>query len=155
MRHKKWTEKEMVDTIKRSTSYGQVLRTFGLREAGGNYQTIRNVAKQNKISLSHFKGKGWSKGRTALNAIPLKNLLVKGCHYPTSKFKHRIFREGLLVNECSECGLKPEWNGKKLVLELDHKNGDHHDNRIRNLRILCPNCHSQTDNFRGRKLRAG
>ena len=150
---RKWTTQQMEKAIREHISYSGVLKQLGMRAAGGNFQTIRNFAKKHAISLDHFKGKGWAKGETAKNAIPLKDLLVKDCYYSTSKFKKRIFKAELLDNKCSECGLESEWNEKPIVLEIDHKNGDRYDNRISNLRVLCPNCHSQTPNFRGRKLR--
>ena len=77
----------------------------------------------------------------------LKNILVKDCTYTNmARLKKRVLREGLLGYVCSMCGIK-EWNGKPLVLQLDHINGDNRDNRIENLRLLCPNCHSQTETF--------
>ena len=67
--------------------------------------------------------------------------------------KMRLVNEGYKNLECEECGIQNEWNGKSIVLELDHMNGDNKDNRLENLKILCPNCHSQTPTFRGRKLK--
>ena len=68
----------------------------------------------------------------------------------TTKLKERIIREGIIPYECALCGNKGEWNGKKLVLQLDHINGKHFDHRKENLRFLCPNCHSQTETFSGK-----
>ena len=56
--------------------------------------------------------------------------------------------------ECSQCGIS-EWNNKPLTLELEHKNGNNRDNRVENLCLICPNCHSQTDTFRGRNINTG
>lgn len=148
---RKWTTQQMSKAIRENISYSGVLKQLGMRTAGGNFQTIRNFAKKHEISLDHFKGQGWAKGQPARNAIPLKDLLVRDCYYSTSKLRKRIFKAKLLKNECCICGLEPEWHGRKLVLEIDHKNGNHYDNRLSNLRVLCPNCHSQTPNFRGRK----
>lgn len=64
-----------------------------------------------------------------------------------------MINEGLKEDKCEICGQLPEWNGKPLVLQLDHINGDHYDNRIENLRIVCPNCHTQTDTFGTKKLK--
>jgi 5-methylcytosine-specific restriction endonuclease McrA len=55
-----------------------------------------------------------------------------------------------LKYECSACGLKDSWQDKKLVLQIEHKNGNRKDNRLKNLTFLCPNCHSQTETFAGR-----
>lgn len=71
----------------------------------------------------------------------------------TQRVKERLLQEGILKEQCTECGVGNEYNGKPLVLELDHINGKRNDHRLKNLRILCPNCHSQTPTFRGRKLK--
>ena len=73
------------------------------------------------------------------------------------RIKFRLIREGYVKNECGVCGIGPEWNGNPLVFHLDHINGDNKDNRIENFRLLCPNCHSQTEtytwkNYRRKKL---
>jgi hypothetical protein len=76
---------------------------------------------------------------------------VEGSTYTcTNTLKVRLLREGLLVNRCYECGMEPLWQGKRLVLILDHRNGDNTDNRLENLRLLCPNCNSQQPTFAGK-----
>ena len=72
---------------------------------------------------------------------------------PRAFVKKIILRENLLPYVCAECQMGPEWNGKKLVLRLDHKNGTRNDDRLENLRFLCPNCDSQTDTFCGRNIK--
>lgn len=86
-------------------------------------------------------------------SVELATLLVRGKVASTSYLKRRLIREGVLKNECSECELAPMWNGRRLVLQLDHRNGDSEDNRRENLRLLCPNCHSQTDTYAGKNKR--
>lgn len=66
--------------------------------------------------------------------------------------KRYILRNNLLPYECVLCGMGPEWNGKPITLQLDHINGINNDHRLENLRILCPNCHSQTDTFAGKNI---
>lgn len=81
--------------------------------------------------------------------IPLERLLREGrC---ATNIKNRLLKAGLLAEQRSECGLR-EWRGKKLVIQIDHINGIHSDNRLENLRMLCPNCHSQKETFGTRKL---
>ena len=88
--------------------------------------------------------------------LTLEELLVEeGTAYTSSAIKKRILQAELLVNECSVCGLLPEWNGKKLTLQLDHINGEATDWRIENLRMICPNCHTQTDTFCGENIGNG
>ena len=69
-------------------------------------------------------------------------------------FKNKLINQGILKNECYKCGSGPIYNNKPLNLHLDHINGNHSDNTLENLRILCPNCHSQTDNFCGKNKKS-
>jgi len=83
--------------------------------------------------------------------IPLEDILAgKYPNYYRCNLKSRMLKEGLLENICDECGVGPTWNGKPIVIELDHINGINDDHRKENLRMLCPNCHSQTKTFKGR-----
>jgi HNH endonuclease len=82
-------------------------------------------------------------------AAPLENLLVEGRRTHRFNLKRRLLREGLKENACEVCGLS-EWRGRPLSLALHHINGKGDDNRLENLQLLCPNCHSQTENFAGR-----
>lgn len=81
--------------------------------------------------------------------------ILKGLHpkYTTAKVKKRLIDEGYIEQKCDWCGIKDQWNGKPIVLHLDHINGINNDHRLENLRLLCPNCHSQTDTFAGKGKR--
>jgi hypothetical protein len=83
--------------------------------------------------------------------IQLKEIL-EGKHpsFQTYKLKIRLLKEGIFKNECNICGLD-SWLGKPLMIELDHIDGNSHNHKIDNLRMLCPNCHSQTHTFRSKK----
>lgn len=70
-----------------------------------------------------------------------------------TRLKKRLVDENILEYKCAICGNTGTWQGKKLTLQLDHINGEHTDNRVENLRFLCPNCHSQTDTFGSRQRR--
>ena len=83
----------------------------------------------------------------------LDDILVENSNSDRGHLKRRLIREGILAEECVGCGTGPEWNGKPLTLALDHINGVNNDNRLENLRLLCPNCHSQTDTFAGRNVK--
>lgn len=82
--------------------------------------------------------------------IPLDKVLVENSNYDRGKLKKRLLQAGLLRNECYDCGQLPEWNNKPLILHIEHINGVGNDNRIDNLAMLCPNCHSQTETYGGR-----
>jgi 5-methylcytosine-specific restriction endonuclease McrA len=99
--------------------------------------------KENNINISHFRpGRGRS--------TPIENFLKEDTIFRNAIIKIRILKEGLLKYTCVLCGLGSTWNGKDLSLQLDHINGISTDNRLSNLRFLCPNCHAQTDTFRGK-----
>lgn len=82
-------------------------------------------------------------------AAPIELYLVSGRNTCRTHLKKRLLMEGIKENRCEECGLS-EWLGRPLSMALHHVNGDGRDNRLPNLQLLCPNCHSQTDNFSGR-----
>ena len=149
----RYPESELIEAVRSSTSIRQVLSKLGLAEAGGNYSIVKRRIQRLGISTAHFNGQGWRKGisKPVIIARPLSDLLQRGTHFQSYKLKKRLFAEGLKTPRCESC-LKTEWLGRPIALELDHINGDSTDNRIENLRILCPNCHALTSTYRGRKL---
>ena len=151
-RKRSWTSEQLKEAVVSSGSYRQVLSKLGLREAGGNYVQIRKYIGEYGLDTSHFHGKLWSKGRKLpfKPRIQLEDLLRKGVSFPSYKLKKRLFQAKIKLEKCEECG----WNQKAVEgyspVELDHINGDATDNRIENLRILCPNCHSLQSTHRGK-----
>ena len=143
-RKRSWTIEQLKEAAKNSTSYRQVLGKLGLREAGGNYDQVKKYIKEYNININHFSGKAWNKGLKGIGRpiIPLEKILVKNSTYQSFKLKNRLFKAELKRKECEECGWTKVSEDGYLPLELDHINGDRHDNRLTNLMILCPNCHS-------------
>jgi hypothetical protein len=146
-----WTRKDLEDAVKKSTSIRQALSCLGLVEAGGNYVQVKKYMKIYGLDTTHFKGQGWNKGMRGIGRpkILLSDILVNGSTYQSYKLKKRLFKVGLKSQECEECGWAQRADDGRLPLELDHINGDNTDNRIENLRILCPNCHSLKPSHRG------
>lgn len=152
MRYKSWDEAKLKNAVLHSTSIRQVINRLGLKEAGGNYSQIGKFLVLYKIDTSHFKGKAWNKGLKGIGKplIPIDQILVKNSYYQSYKLKKRLFDTRLKDPKCELCGWAQKSLDGRLPLELDHINGDNHDNRLENLRVLCPNCHSLQPTHRGR-----
>jgi 5-methylcytosine-specific restriction endonuclease McrA len=152
LRKRRWTEEDLRKAAKESISIRQILHCLKLKEAGGNYTQIQKYLKIFDIETIHFKGRGWNKGtkRPYRPITPLEEILVENSMFQSHKLKNRLFSIGLKKPLCEECGWAKKSNDGRLPLELDHINGNNHDNRLENLRILCPNCHSLKPTHRGR-----
>ena len=144
-----YSEQELREAVKTSTSIRQVLDKLNIVPAGGNYQTTNRRIQKLDIDTTHFTGQAWNKGRVIGPKRPIEEYLTENSVVQSFKLKSRLIAEGLKQHKCECCGIT-EWNGKPAPIELDHINGNHHDNRLENLRILCPNCHAQTDTYRGK-----
>lgn len=170
---------KIVELLKENKSYSEIIKELGCAKSTISYhakklglaknstqksydwkevQEIYNLTKSPTQTISHFGMSNRSFDKALKRGdldwvdpkIPLKELLVSG-RKKTSRthLKARLKQEGLLENKCYFCGIS-EWQEKPLSLQLEHKNGDKHDNRLENLELLCPNCHSQTSTFSGR-----
>jgi len=141
--------------VSRSNTIREILKHFGLSNKGGNYKTLKKRLNSDGIDYSHIAlGHGHNKGKTFnKEKTPLEEILVEHSTFSRNHLKKRLIKEGILENKCSICGLKNSWQQKELVMVLDHINGISDDNRIENLRLICPNCNSQTSTFAGRRFK--
>jgi hypothetical protein len=155
MRKRSWTKEQLKKAVITSFSYRKVLSMLGLREAGGNYAQIKKYITEYGLNTEHFKGKGWNAGFEGgyKPRVSLKEVLIKGSDIQSFKLKKRLFKEKLKPQHCEECGWKKKTPDGRLPLELHHINGNGKDNRLKNLIILCPNCHSLKSNYRGRNIK--
>lgn len=136
-------EKELLQQlVKECSSFAEILRKQGKAVSGAAVKILKEKLDTYKIPY-HFITIHKEIGKSR----PLSEILTQGVDYQSSKLKKRLVKEGYKEDKCELCGQLPQWNGKPLVLQLDHINGDHFDNRLENLRIVCPNCHTQTDTF--------
>ena len=152
---RKWTDDWFISAVKTSKSYAEVIRKLGLKVAGSNYDTVKRKIKELNLDISHMTHSGWNVGLKFIpnKAQPLSEILVINSTFVnTNKLKKRLLKEGLKEYKCEICK-QTEWLGKPIPLELHHVNGIKDDLRIENLQILCPNCHAQTDNYRGKVLK--
>lgn len=149
-----YDQEKLNEVVSSSFSVANVCRELGLKPCGGNYKTINNKIKEWNIDISHFTGQAWNQGDRFVNfgkKYKLNDILIENSPYNnTTHLKERLYKENYKKKECEECHIT-SWNNKEIIFELEHINGIPNDNRINNLKILCPNCHSQTSTFRNNK----
>lgn len=151
MKRVNYTKELLEEKIQNCYSFAELCRRLGLKPEGSNPKTVRKKLDEFGVDYSHFTGKAWNKNSE--NPVYREKYLPNLCEHSslsTSNTKELVYRLGLKENRCEICGIS-EWQGKPITCELHHINGDSTDNRIENLQILCPNCHSQTENFRNKK----
>jgi hypothetical protein len=152
MGKKNWNDEDLMEAVRAAHSYRKVIQLLGLIPAGGNYVQVQYRIKALGLDTSHFKGMGWNKGTTYHTSVrpPIASLLVLGSRVQSYKLKKRLFEEGIKIPQCELCGWAEKALDGRIPVELDHINGDRDDNRLDNLRILCPNCHSLQPTHRGK-----
>jgi len=154
-RNVKYTKELLEPLVKESISVAQVIRKLGLREAGGTHTHLSSKFKKYSLNTSHFLGRAANCGKNHKGSKKKKwqEILIKrkGNRRQKAYQLRRALIESGREYICECCGQKPEWNGKELRLQVDHKNGDWLDDQPDNLGFLCPNCHTQTDGFSGSK----
>ena len=147
-----WTDEDLKEAVEKSTSYRQVLVKIKLKPTGGNYTQLNKYIGELKLSTKHFKGHAWNKGLKGqgIYRVPLETILRKNSYFQSHKLKKRLFNSELKKPKCEICGWAKKAQDGRTPLELDHINGNRRDNRLENLRILCPNCHSLQPTHRGK-----
>lgn len=148
-----WSKENLEKIIKESYSKAEVIKKLGLALAGGSYKQLTYYIKKYNIDTQHFTGSLWHKNpniiKEDVKLNKLKEVLKKDVNYSLTRLKTRLIETGLKEEKCEVCG-NTTWLGKPIPLEVHHINGDHYDNRLENLQLLCCNCHAQTPNFRRR-----
>ena len=151
MKIKNITKEEMIILLNNSHSMRNVLQKIHLSTNGsGNYRTLIN--RLNALGIDRPKYNYYGNGQKRLKKDN-KDVFCENSTYPRQKLKERIIKEKILDYKCNKCNNNGNWMNNKLSLHLDHINGINNDNRIENLRFLCPNCHSQTETYSGKNVK--
>jgi hypothetical protein len=139
-----WNNIEYIkDVISKSINKTDVLSKLNLKNNGGNYNTLSHFIKLNNVDISHFKSNKQTINKETFIYKDISEILVKNSTYrSTNHLKNKLYKLNLKTPICELCGQDEEWLGKKMSLILDHINGDRFDNRLENLRIVCPNCNA-------------
>lgn len=147
-------DEALLEIAATSESISEILRKCNMSISGAAHKTLKKRLKNLGFDLTSLKGQSHRKGKTFKNekTKAKEYLELNGKNISAQKLKKKLVEEGIFEDRCTICGLKNEWQGKPLVLPLDHINGNNKDNRLENLRIICPNCHYQTDTFSGRNV---
>jgi hypothetical protein len=149
MKLHKYTEQQLRQAISDSSSMRQVLLKLNVAPYGGNYAVLRKAIKVFKLNIDHFTGQGWRKNKKFVPKRPIEEYLENKFPIQSNKLRKRLLKEGVFDYMCSDCGSKT-WKKQPIPLELDHIDGNNNNNRLSNLRLLCPNCHALTPTYRGR-----
>jgi predicted RNA-binding Zn-ribbon protein involved in translation (DUF1610 family) len=145
-----YTIETLKQEVAKSLCWSDVCKAVSVSVCTFNYKRLQKLCKENNINTDHFNTKKtflrgkhiWTKETLfALNSTPYRTIV-----------KDFMKRNGMVKDVCEECGQNSIWNNKRLDMELDHINGDSKDNRLENLKFLCPNCHSQTSTYKRKKI---
>jgi Zn finger protein HypA/HybF involved in hydrogenase expression len=150
----RYSESQAREAIAASRSWAEALRRLGMCDRGGAHRVLQRYARTVwEIDTAHFDPAAARLASLGRPARPLAEVLVEGSTVKSAQLKERLYREGIKTPACELCGQGEQWRGRPMALILDHVNGPHDDNRLENLRIVCPNCNATLDTHCGRNAR--
>ena len=156
----KYPKKLVESAVKSSISIAEVMRKLEIKWSGGQQNNIKKWIVAYKLNTSHFLGQASNRGKKWLGGTPklhFSDVLIKNNkdrREPAFRLRRALIESGRSY-QCEVCNNAGEWMGKPMMLQVEHSNGDWNDNRSENLKFLCPNCHTQTEGWSGRKGGAG
>ena len=146
-----YNDEQLEKAWRESQNIRQVLMNLGLVANGANYSTLRKRAHQINLSEKDFINEKEKSYNGQVIRVTLYDIITNKVPYSSSqRLIKKLIDAGIMTRRCSECGIT-HYHGQPINLELDHINGNHHDNSLSNLRVLCPNCHSMTKTYGYRK----
>ena len=158
---KHYTKEVLEIAVKNNTSVFGIIREIGLKINGGSHAQVKRWIKTYGIDTSHFLGKHSNRGESHVGGpkkLTAKQILVvnrrNGMREKIEYLRMALSERGV-KRECKDCGLGEVWNKKPIALQVEYINGNPLDNREKNLCYLCPNCHTQTPTFGGKKRDCG
>lgn len=160
MARRRYTHELLASIVARAYSVAEVLRLLEIRQTGGSHTHISRRIRELGLDTSHFLGQRRNRGIAHTGGPakkPASELLVEKPELAPRTRARKLRRALAEIGtplRCVVCGLEDHWLGSEITLEIDHINGRHNDNRPENLRLLCPNCHSQTETYCARNIRA-
>ena len=148
-----YTQEQLIEAVGKSKNIGQVVFHLSGAKSGSRYNSVRTCIKLWNVDTSHFDPMDRHNIQKMKVTTPLDEILVENYQggIKNQIIKKRLIQNNLMEDKCNICGIPPLWNGMELVLQLDHINGINNDNRLSNLRITCPNCHTQTKTWGNKK----
>jgi Zn finger protein HypA/HybF involved in hydrogenase expression len=150
MGNRKYSELDFINAVMSSTSIRQTLIKLNISPKGGNYRSINNYIKKLNLDTSHFLGQAHNKGKNFGPKRPISDYLSNEHFITSHKLRLRLIAEGYFEHKCQKCN-NTKWENELVPLELHHVDGNHKNNNLSNIQLLCPNCHSLTNNFRNKK----
>lgn len=148
-----YSKEELQRIFDESCSYADVLEKCGMSRHGSNYKTIKKVINEYEIDLEKISENRGIKNKEDLSksrkVIPLEDVLSGKVKYKGTKLLKKLLSEGIKEHKCERCG-NDTWQGMPIPLNLHHKDGEHDNNELSNLEVLCPNCHALTDTYAGK-----
>ena len=154
---RKYSKEWLEELCKDSYSYAEVLVKAGRSpNGGGAVATLKKKIEEYQIDISHFTGQRWQKSPHQKDNVvsreqyQIEEIFIKNSPVTQKVLRGYVERHKLLTYTCQYCGCDGNWQNGIISLEIDHINGDNKDNRLENLRYLCPNCHALTETYRGK-----